>query len=161
MSKRGNDMQKARDEKDIRQKLVSETGYAKATIRDARAIGCSEAQIMAVKNEEALCALITNVDPKRLGTMPAAELKEAAKPTTPAEPVNMKQKTAHLNIAISPQVALTWKRGDYEQSALDHFVNRNSVVKQRLVRVIITRKYVPNSGSKYETDFEIIYKEPT
>jgi hypothetical protein len=161
MGKKTNDMQKARDEKNLRQKLADETGYAKATIRDARAIGCTEAQIMAVKNEEALRALIVNVDPKKVGAMPVAALKEAAKPITPAEPVNMKQETARLNIAISPQVALTWKRGDYEQSALDHFVNRSHIVKQRIVRVIINRKYVANKTSKYETDFEVVYKEPT
>jgi hypothetical protein len=102
MGKKTNDMQKARDEKNLRQKLADETGYAKATIRDARAIGCTEAQIMAVKNEEALRALIVNVDPKKVGAMPVAALKEAAKPITPAEPVNMKQETRLRAVGSRP-----------------------------------------------------------
>ena len=96
------------------QKLVVDTGYSARVIKSALRIGCSTAQRMAVKNETALWALVTNVDPKLLATMPASDLKEAAKPTTPSEPTKTQNKVAGLNIAISPQVALTWKRGDYE-----------------------------------------------
>lgn len=157
-------MAKAREAKEQKQKLildlVQKTGYSKRVITSALKVGASEAQIMALQNEEALRALITNVDPRELANMPTADLKANAKPKTPAEPVNMKNKIAKLNIEISPQVALTWKRGDYEQSELDHYINRNGHIDRKyLVRVVITRKYVPNKGSKYETGFEIHYKE--
>ena len=156
-------MEKARkvkeENRELVAKLVKDTGYSKRAIKSARKIGFSEAQIMAVQNETALWNLVTNVDPKLVANMPAAELKDV-KPRTDFEPTSFKSQTASFDIEISPQVALTWKRGDHEQSALDHFINRNSVIKQNLVRVIITRRYVPNNTSKYETGFEIHYKEP-
>jgi len=159
----GNNMAKARKVKEANQqlikKLVTNTNYSKRVIQSAMKIGCSEAQIMSVPNEDALWALVTNVDPKLIAEMPVADIKEASKPAPP-EPVPMVSKTTGLNITISPQVALTWKRGDYEQSAFDHYIGRNGIKKQSLVRVVITRKYIPNNTSKYETDFEIHYKEP-
>jgi len=138
--------------------------FSKDLVKAAKKAGLTNEQIAAVDSEEALQAIVTRVAPKSI----QAVYPQGADPKveTVVEPVEMQsnslqtaQKTLGLNIAISPQVALTWKRGDYEQSELDRFVNRSGIKKQNLVRVIITQKYVPNETSKYETGFEIHYKE--
>lgn len=161
MSKRKDKQERkieATKEEQLRQKLVTETGYSKAVIRDARTIGLSEAQIMSVTNEEALRSLVTNVDPKLLADMPPRELQEATKTRTPPEPVPMEKKNQSFSIQVSPMIAKTQMRGDHEQRELDHFVNRQGI--RNIVRVISTREYESNEFSKYDTTFRIIYKEP-
>ena len=139
------------------QKLMSDTGFSKHVIQSALRIGCTDAQIRALKDEASVMRLIETVDPKELPDMDYRKVQEVAKPK-PAEPQVMVHKQTFLDIRISPQSALTWKRGDYEQSELDHFLNRAGI--KNLVRVVITRSYVANASSKYETHFEIHYKEP-
>lgn len=155
-------MQKARKVKEENQqlieKLVTDTGYSKRGIKAARKIGCSAAQIMAVASEDLLWALITKVDPKLLPDMSGQDLQKAAKTKISAEPMEMVSRKKDLLIELSPQAALTWKRGDYEQSELDRFVSRNGI--KNLVRVVINRRYVPTETSKYETEITIYYKEP-
>ncbi len=154
-------MAKARKTKEANQKLieklVADTGYSKKVIKSARKAGCSEGQIMALVSEEALWAFITKVDPKLIPNMSGTEVQKAAKAPTPVKEVQMVSRKKEFAIELIPQMALTWKRGDYEQSELDRVVSRNGI--KNLVRVVTTRGYVPNKTSKYETEFTIHYKE--
>ncbi len=127
-----------------------------ATIDAAKKAGLTVEQIAAVNDEEALLALVIKIRPQAILDRDPPEAKEP-KPKTPVEPVEMVSREKPFTIELSPQSALTWKRGDYEQSELDRFVNRNGI--KNLVRVEITRGYVPNKTSKYETEFTIHYKE--
>ena len=150
--------EKADAEEQLIEKLIAATGYSKRVIKAARKVGCSEGQIMALSSEEVLWSFITKVDPKLIPKMSGTELQKAAKAPVPVEEVQMVSREKEFTIELSPQSALTWKRGDYEQSELDRFVNRNGI--KNLVRVEIIRGYVPNKTSKYETEFTIHYKEP-
>ena len=130
--------------------------FSEGLLAAAKNAGFTSEQISAVKDEKALRALVIKIRPQAiLDREPQAK---EPKPKTPPEPIEMVSREKSFTIELSPQMALTWKRGDYEQSELDRFVSRNGI--KNLVRVVITRGYVPNKTSKYETKFTIHYKEP-
>ena len=137
-------------------KKANAVRFSEGLLVAATGAGFTSEQISAVKDEEALRALIIKIRPQALLDRTPPQAKEP-KPKTPVEPVEMVSREKDFSIELSPQSALTWKRGDYEQSELDRFVNRNGI--KNLVRVEITRGYVPNKTSKYETQFTVHYKE--
>ncbi len=132
------------------------TKSSSTLIEAAKKAGFTDEQIAAVDTEEALRALVTKVRPQSI--LDAVPQEKPPKPKAPVAPVEMVSREKDFSIELSPQAALTWKRGDYEQSELDRFVSRNGI--KTLIRVIKDCRYIPNEYSKYETTFTIHYKEP-
>ncbi len=130
--------------------------FSSILIEAAKKAGFTDEQIAAVDTEEALRALVTKVRPQSI--LDVVPQEKPPKPKATVDPVEMVSREKDFSIEISPQSALTWKRGDYEQSELDRFINRNGI--KNLVRVLISRGYVPNKTSKYETNFNIHYRDP-
>lgn len=130
--------------------------FSDKLLNAAKDAGFTDEQVAAVKDEESLRNLVIKVRPQAMPN--DVPFEKPPEPKTLVREPEMVSRDKGFTIELSPQVALTWKRGDYEQSEQDRFVSRNGI-KNR-VRVEITQRYVPNENSKYETEFKIYYKEP-